>query len=316
MAIKSDLEEASVDLAKVVGFEYCNSQGEIKDVHLIGWRESGRYLLGRCLEDGKFKTYRIDRIRKYFNDVSDFLKNPVQLPPPKLKTSSSSEPQGLQVCFTGYKADDKKILESMAKEAGLSVVQSVTKNLRFLVCGLNAGPKKIEDARDRAVYILSTTQFEALVETGELPDDQVVVVGDRNFAVKINDPNLLFEKWKYKVEQWHWAAFSVSMRQFVIAGSSEVQNSWSRISDTYAFHQGDIFYKDFDQTNFLQVAYNSEDGMLEIHQVLGSESAQGYEVTEEQFAFWLETGVRPKTALRIYRGNSRAGALMWRLSDS
>ena len=317
MVVKNELEKSSVDQAKVVGFEYCNSQGEIKDVHLIGWRESGRYLLGRCLEDGKFKTYRIDRIRKYFENVSDFLKNPVQFPPPKLKkTSASSEPQGLQVCFTGYKSDDKKLLERKAQESGLSVVQSVTKNLKFLVCGANAGPKKIEDARDRAVYILSTAQFESLIETGELPDDQVAVVGERNFAVKINDPSLLFENWKYKIEQWHWGAFSVSMRQFVDAGSNELKNSWSQVSGVYDFHQGDVFYGNFDQPNFLQVAYNNEDGMLEIHQAFGNESAQGYEVTEEQFAFWLETGVRPKTALRIYRGNSRAGTLMWRLSEA
>jgi hypothetical protein len=316
MANENVLEELSADQSKVVGFEYCNSQGEIKDVHLIGWRESGCYLLGRCLEDGKFKTYRIDRIKRYFSDVSVVLQNPVQLPPPKLKSSSLDKADGLQVCFTGFTADQKKVFEEQAITAGLAVVQSVTKNLKFLVCGANAGPKKIEQARDRSIYILSSAQFGLLIETGELPDDQVVLVGQRSFAERLDNPSLVFKDWHYKAEEWHWSAFGVSVRQFVVPGSTAVASAWSQMSGVYDFHQGDVFYDAVNQANFLQVAYNSEDGTLEIHEVFGKEPAEGYQVTEEQFAFWLETGIRPNTALRIYRGNSRSGALMWRLSDS
>lgn len=316
MTIGPVLEEAFVDPSKVLGFEYCNSQGEIKDVHLIGWRESGRYLLGRCLEDGKFKTYRIDRIRKYFADVSTLLVNPVQLAPPKLRVSDTNTSDSLQVCFTGFTGDQKIALQEQALANGLTVVQSVTKNLKFLVCGSNAGPKKIKQARDRSIYILSAVQFELLLETGELPDDQIVLAGNRSFAERIENPSNVFNGWRYKVQEWHWSAFSVCVRQFVDSVSAEVIHSWSRISGVFDFHEGDVFYDVNNQDNFLQVAYNSEDGILEIHEVFGRKPAQGYQVTEEQFAFWLETGIRPKTVLSIYRGNSHSGLLMWRLSDS
>jgi hypothetical protein len=114
----------------------------------------------------------------------------------------------------------------------------------------------------------------------------------------------------YKAEEWHWSAFGVSVRQFFVPGSTEVASAWSQMSGVYDFHQGDVFYDAVNQANFLQVAYNIEDGTLEIHEVFGKEPAEGYQVTEEQFAFWLETGIRPKTALRIYRGNSRSGAMV------
>lgn len=313
---KIALDDLQVDKSTVLGFEYCNGQGEIKDVHLVGWRESGCYLLGRCLEDGKFKTYRIDRVQRYFSDVSSLLKNPVQLPPPSLKKSSPTRGNGLQVCFTGFKADQKIDLERQATNAGLVVVKSVTNNLKFLVCGSNAGPKKVEQARDRSIYILSIAQFELLIETGELPDDQVVISGERNFADRVENPSLVFNGWHYKVEEWHWSAFGVSIRQFVVPGSTKVVSAWAQMSTVYDFHRGDVFYAASNQANFLQVAYDSEDGMLEIHEVVGREAATGFQVTKEQFAFWLETGVRPSTALRIYRGNSRSGTLMWRLSES
>jgi hypothetical protein len=311
MTICNDLDGSSSDRSGVIGFEYCNSQGEIKNVNLIGWRESGRYLLGRCLEDGKFKTYRIDRIQKYFGDVSAFLTNPIQLPPPKLPSRSSTTSDGFHVCFTGFKASEKNALEARADTHGLIVVQSVTRDLKFLVCGSNAGPKKIEQARDRSVYILNATQFELFIETGELPDDQIVMAGSRGLSERLENPSLEFETWHYKIEKWHWNAFGVRVRPSVKA-----VNTWSRMPQTYDFHEGDVFYDSTNHENALQVTYNSEDGALEIHEIFGKRQVQGFHVTEEQFAIWLETGIRPKLALSVYRGNSKSGALMWRLSDS
>lgn len=73
-----------------------------------------------------------------------------------------------QVCFTGFSADEKSELVTLAEEARFEVVGSVTKNLAFLCAGDNAGPSKLEKAREQGVHVLSREQFEHLLETGDL----------------------------------------------------------------------------------------------------------------------------------------------------
>ncbi len=73
-----------------------------------------------------------------------------------------------QVCFTGFSTADKEDLINLAKEANLEVVGSVTRNLAFLCAGENAGPKKLQKAKEQGVYILSKDQFVHLIETGEI----------------------------------------------------------------------------------------------------------------------------------------------------
>ena len=73
-----------------------------------------------------------------------------------------------QVCFTGFSAADKKELTAIAQAANLEVVGSVTKNLAFLCAGDNAGPYKIEKAKNHGNHILSKEQFLHLLETGEV----------------------------------------------------------------------------------------------------------------------------------------------------
>ena len=76
-----------------------------------------------------------------------------------------------QICFTGFSPAEKESLTLSAEEAGLKVVKSVTKSLNFLCTGDNAGPKKIEKARQQDVIILSVPQFSIMLETGELPEN-------------------------------------------------------------------------------------------------------------------------------------------------
>lgn len=75
-----------------------------------------------------------------------------------------------EVCFTGFKKDDKERLISLATDNKMSVRTSVTQNLQVLCCGYNAGPKKVDAARMKGVVILDESQFQLLVETGEVPD--------------------------------------------------------------------------------------------------------------------------------------------------
>ena len=73
-----------------------------------------------------------------------------------------------QVCFSGFSATDKAELSAQAVESGLEVVGSVTKNLAFLCAGENAGPAKLEKAREQGVHVLTREEFTHLLDTGEI----------------------------------------------------------------------------------------------------------------------------------------------------
>lgn len=85
------------------------------------------------------------------------------VPPPK-------RDDRLEICFTGFGATDRSELESVAQQRNLRVVRSVTKRLGLLVCGPNAGEKKIEKAAAQGVHTLDGSKFAAFLETGEVPD--------------------------------------------------------------------------------------------------------------------------------------------------
>ncbi len=74
-----------------------------------------------------------------------------------------------EICFTGFSTTERKQLENEAGEAHLEVVKSVTKSLRYLVTGPNAGPVKLEKAKQQEVVLMNVEQFHNMLETGELP---------------------------------------------------------------------------------------------------------------------------------------------------
>ncbi|MGX9418924.1 hypothetical protein ACWU4D_16410 [Vibrio sp. WJH972] len=47
----------------------------------------------------------------------------------------------------------------------------MTKHLDILCYGYNAGPTKLAKAMDQGVFILNKSQFESMIETGEVPED-------------------------------------------------------------------------------------------------------------------------------------------------
>jgi len=76
----------------------------------------------------------------------------------------------LQICFTGFGTSKKQELVNLANSNDFKVVSSVTKKLDFLCGGENAGPKKIEKAKEQGVQFLNEQQFIQLIETGEIPN--------------------------------------------------------------------------------------------------------------------------------------------------
>ena len=85
--------------------------------------------------------------------------------PPKAKDQRS------QVCFTGFREPEKSVLINLAEANGLRSVNSVTKNLSYLVCGENAGPLKMEKAAKQGAFLVEANEFIALMETGEIAVD-------------------------------------------------------------------------------------------------------------------------------------------------
>ncbi len=83
-------------------------------------------------------------------------------------TKASVKDNRFQVCFTGFGAADKEELGIAAEDAHLKVVTSVTKGLQYLIAGDNAGPAKLQTARDQGTRVLSKNEFLDFLETGEL----------------------------------------------------------------------------------------------------------------------------------------------------
>ena len=152
-------------------FIYQDARGNITAREITEISETEAYLQGYCHLANDLRTFRKDRVLEVLSS-SDDIGSKVDYyistsPPPKAAPKSHHI---LDVCFTGFKSEDKKRLKEMAENTGMIVRSSVTRNLNFLCCGYNAGPKKVEKARAQNVIALNEDQFVRLLETGEVPD--------------------------------------------------------------------------------------------------------------------------------------------------
>lgn len=80
--------------------------------------------------------------------------------PPKTKRQISSKPE---ICFTGFRPDDRANMEKLAEQNGYRVVSSVTVRLKVLVTGEAPGPAKLAKAQQRGLTILSAAAFLAQI---------------------------------------------------------------------------------------------------------------------------------------------------------
>lgn len=67
-----------------------------------------------------------------------------------------------EICFTGFQAADVERLSTAAGDR-FAIKDSVTKNLKILVTGAAAGPKKVEKAKSQGCQILTEKEFLDLV---------------------------------------------------------------------------------------------------------------------------------------------------------
>lgn len=152
-----------------IRFIYHAPGKEQKEVTLLGnWKESGRYLCGVDACSNSFKTFRKDRVVSYLDGSESLLESPFTLPPPSV---SKEAEHFSEILFTGFPSVKRTYLEGLVASLGMKVCKTVTKNLTYLCVGPNAGPTKVEAARNQHVFIVSQPQLLALLETGELPDE-------------------------------------------------------------------------------------------------------------------------------------------------
>ncbi|MCG9790659.1 hypothetical protein L1D61_26375 [Vibrio mediterranei] len=186
MTVKDkNTEKAVSELNKLFVCVYDNSKSgpKVQIIHnakraIAGYYE---YVQGWSEKHGTPVTLRTDRIKGVFDTVEEAeqsLASSIPLLPPKefkylpegeyfRKDSGSA----LEVCFSGFNADNRKLLESRAREVGMLVRTRVTTNLHVLVAGKRVGPAKQMQAVALGAFILNEDQFLLLAQNGELPDE-------------------------------------------------------------------------------------------------------------------------------------------------
>lgn len=306
----------------MLSFDYRGRNG-VEQASLLKWHESGRYLVGMCLQDGRRKAYRIDLVQSYHDEAERLLKRPRQDGPEVILAARKGlSSKSLQLYAEGFDAAASRRISDQAKAAGMLVRSGVTKFLDFLVVGPGAGDKPVEKARARFAFILTEEQFLDLISRWSFDDDPRHGFGSRSYAVQVGDPVEYFADWHFDIGRHHWNTLGVNLRTFTRKrddGEVERYDAWALDAlQGFDFRVGDMFYpRSGDGGTYLQVAYNTEDGEVEVHhgsRVPGTVRS-GYLASYEQLAFWLETGLKPLSLLPVFRGNSRAALLGWELSE-
>ncbi len=179
-----------------IHFVYVTTKNKIAAYTLSSPGLHGNYLQGYCKTNGGYRTFIAERILDFFEtpneadsyvdelsnaDFSDFSFEGITVSNPNRKSYTRYESPGmyqpldfsgaLEICFTGFKKEDKARLSALAADAGMIVRGDITVNLHFLCGGYNAGPKKLEVARKKGTMIVRESELIALLETGVLPDD-------------------------------------------------------------------------------------------------------------------------------------------------
>ncbi|GAB5388155.1 MAG: hypothetical protein Alpg2KO_11230 [Alphaproteobacteria bacterium] len=71
------------------------------------------------------------------------------------------------VCVTGFSLSEKQEVEAEAINAGYTITKSVTKGTIILICGENAGPKKIEKAEAAGIEVIDYEEFHDMIKRGK-----------------------------------------------------------------------------------------------------------------------------------------------------
>ncbi len=166
-------------------FIYKDSKNKVAVYMIDVLRDEENYLPGLDLkEEGKYKLFKKSRVIKYVEDFEKAeaeakeIQKQYEIIVPRSYGSGGPRKVNLnkegkfEVCFTGFFAKDKKRLSEKAESENMLVRGTVTTNLGLLVCGQNAGEKKIEKAEQKNISkVIGEEGFLNFLETGEVNED-------------------------------------------------------------------------------------------------------------------------------------------------
>ncbi|CNB97090.1 Uncharacterised protein [Yersinia frederiksenii] len=160
-------------MTDVVTFVYVNTKNIVRVQSINDISENETYLQGVSLlegEEDKLKTFRKDRIYKFVNSIEEGLAAIDKGITDGDFYFKDQKKEVFDVCFTGFKKDRKEELESVASNNNMLVRKTVSKGLKLLCYGYNAGPAKLSLARKAGAIILDENEFINFIESGEIPE--------------------------------------------------------------------------------------------------------------------------------------------------
>lgn len=160
----------------VIKFKYETYNQHVSDREVRLQHERDGHFSGIDLTKNDHRTFKKERVMQYYEGTENLLESTKSYVPAPIRAPDSyrffnRNPEGLlEVCFTGFKQVEKDELIAMARLNRCHVVMDVTSRLSFLVCGSNAGPKKIERALNHSgkVEIMPKEAFLHFIKTGEI----------------------------------------------------------------------------------------------------------------------------------------------------
>lgn len=167
---------------------YMNAHKEVNAYHITNIAENDVYLIGYCHAYGRVLTLRHDRIIQEFDNIEDAKQYALNVPDDKFhlydslinsqKRELKKNPPCLSVtfCFSGFKAAAKEEMIQLAIDHKLRVVSDVSSKTDFLVIcekSKTVGPSKLAKAEKHGVKVIYEDAFFYMLETGEMPCDNV-----------------------------------------------------------------------------------------------------------------------------------------------
>jgi hypothetical protein len=180
---------------------------------LLSIREDEFYLYGYCEYSKGMRTFRKDRIVTLIDESELDAYGHIPFPTTGNRRKKVNEEKSLEICFSGFKAPAKKMLEDLARSKKLLVRTAVTKNLDLLCIGETAGPVKMKKAEDQGVCVITPDQLYDLVRDGVLPDnfyDRTKKTEWTEITKEAAKEN--FTSWFFEIKTAHWSALGIKWK--------------------------------------------------------------------------------------------------------
>ena len=174
-------------------FIYKDSNNKVTEQNITLIKNEDYKFSGKSLNDNKYRTYLHERVLMDLfdsNDSTDILiakyqskyKEHVPVSRGPKDTSKLNLDNKVEIQFTGFystlKMDQKNTKQDLIKLAEdndlfVKKSKSLGANVSLLVCGPNAGPKKMIKASEKGSILLSEVQFLHMIASGgEIQDNE------------------------------------------------------------------------------------------------------------------------------------------------